>query len=383
LTARQVDPRRIRVLWLIKGLGPGGAERLLVSAASLHDRRRFEIEVAYLLPWKNHLVGELERLDVRCTCLDVSDERDLRWVLRLRRLMRSRQFDIVHLHSPYPAAFARLAARSLATDERPALVCTEHNAWPNYKALTRLANALTAPFDDVILTVSDEVKQSIWHSLQSKSETLVHGVVIDDVRATLSARVEVRRELGVSDDALLIGTVANYHPKKDWPTLMHAARLVRDRSARVRFCAVGQGPLEADIKLLHRELQLEDTMTLTGYRPDAARLMAGCDAFVLASRWEGLPVAMMEACALGLPIIATAVGGIREHFSNGRDALLVPPQRPDELAKAILDLEGDAALRARLADASLRHSRDFDMRRTIARIEEVYLALAAQRARPR
>ena len=181
LTARQVDPRRIRVLWLIKGLGPGGAERLLVSAASLHDRRRFEIEVAYLLPWKNHLVGELERLDVRCTCLDVSDERDLRWVLRLRRLMRSRQFDIVHLHSPYPAAFARLAARSLPTDERPALVCTEHNAWPNYKTLTRLANALTAPFDDVILTVSDEVKQSIWHSLQSKSETLVHGVVIDDV----------------------------------------------------------------------------------------------------------------------------------------------------------------------------------------------------------
>jgi glycosyltransferase involved in cell wall biosynthesis len=219
--------------------------------------------------------------------------------------------------------------------------------------------------------------------LQSKSETLVHGVVIDDVRATLSARVEVRRELGVSDDALLIGTVANYHPKKDWPTLMQAARLVRDRSARVRFCAVGQGPLEADIKLLHRELRLEDTMTLTGYRPDAARLMAGCDAFVLASRWEGLPVAMMEACALGLPIIATAVGGIREHFSNGRDALLVPPQRPDELAKAILDLEGDAALRARLADASLRHSSDFDMRRTIARIEEVYLALAAPRARPR
>src|SRR5262249_10396923 len=130
-------------------------------------------------------------------------------------------------------------------------------------------------------------------------------------------------------------------------------------------------------------LQLDGTMTLTGYRPDAIRLMAGCDAFVIASRWEGLPVAIMEACVLGLPIVATAVGGIREHFSNGRDALLVPPQRPDELAKAILDLEGDAALRARLGDASLRRGRDFDMRRTIARIEEVYRALAAERVRVR
>ncbi len=79
----------MRVLWLVKGLGPGGAERLLVSAAAAHDRREFEFRVTYLLPWKDALVPELEALGVACTCLGVNDERDLRWARRLRRDLRA------------------------------------------------------------------------------------------------------------------------------------------------------------------------------------------------------------------------------------------------------------------------------------------------------
>ena len=97
--------RRVRVLWLIKGLGPGGAEGLLVASAAAIDRAAFDVEVVYLLPWKDHLVARLEALGVPCTCLGVSDERDLRWTVKLRRLLRERNFDIVHMHSPYAAAF--------------------------------------------------------------------------------------------------------------------------------------------------------------------------------------------------------------------------------------------------------------------------------------
>ncbi len=111
------EPRR--VLWLIKGLGPGGAERLLVAAAAAHDPERFRIEVAYLLPWKHHLVAELEALGVECTCLGVGDERDLRWVVRLRRRLRDAPVDVVHAHSPYAAGFGRLAVRSLPARAGP------------------------------------------------------------------------------------------------------------------------------------------------------------------------------------------------------------------------------------------------------------------------
>jgi glycosyltransferase involved in cell wall biosynthesis len=361
-----------RVLWTIKGLGPGGAERLLVAAAAAHDRDRYAIEVAYLLPWKDHLVAELEALDVRCTCLDVSNERDLRWVGRLRSKLRRDRIDIVHAHSPYVAAFTRLAARSLPPGSRPRVVTTEHNPWTTFKTPTRLANARTAFLDDATIAVSRETFDSMSPRARAHTEVLAHGIAVDRVRALTAQRDAVRAELGIEPGTVVVGTVANYHPKKDWPNLLHAARILADRAVPVRFCAVGQGPLEADVHALHRELRLDETVILTGYRADAARLMGGADIFVLASRWEGLPVAIMEACALGLPLVATAVGGVREEFTDGVDARLVPAGDPDALAGAIEEVAANAELRERLARASATRAADFDVRRAVARIETIY-----------
>ena len=369
--------RRVRVLWLIKGLGPGGAEGLLVASAAAIDRAAFDVEVVYLLPWKDHLVARLEALGVPCTCLEVSDERDLRWTVKLRRLLRERNFDVVHMHSPYAAAFARLVVRSLPKRERPRLVTTEHNPWFTYKRATRLANALTAPLDDAIIAVSDETRRSFPRGRCRRAETLVHGVPLDEIRACAPDRDAVRRELGVGDETLLVGTVANYHPKKDWPNLLHAARRVADADTSIRFCAVGQGPLEAEVIELRERLHLQPSVILTGHRPDAVRVMAGFDVFVLASVWEGLPVALMEACALGLPIVATRVGGIAERFRDDADALLVPPRRSDLLAAAVLRVAGDAALRARLSAASTCNAEQFDVRCTIRHLERVYRSVIA------
>src|SRR5687768_938157 len=103
----------IRVLWLTKGLGPGGAERLLVSFAANADRKRFDLRAAYLLPWKDHLVAELASLGVPAACLDGRREVDPRWVLRLRKLVCATRIDVVHAHSPLMAALARPTLRAL------------------------------------------------------------------------------------------------------------------------------------------------------------------------------------------------------------------------------------------------------------------------------
>jgi glycosyltransferase involved in cell wall biosynthesis len=364
--------RRVRVLWVIKGLGPGGAERLLVATAGAIDRTAFDVEVVYLLPGKDHLVAPLEALGVPCACLDVSDERDLRWTVKLRRVLRDGHFDVVHMHSPYAAAFTRLVARTLPKRARPGLVTTEHNPWSTYKRPTRLANALSAPLDDAVIAVSEETRESMPRRRRARAETIVHGVAVDDIRATRQDRDAVRRELGVDDETILVGTVANYHPKKDWPNLLAAARIVADAHASIRFCAVGQGPLEAEVIELYERLHLQPSVILAGYRPDAVRVMAGCDVFVLASRWEGLPVALMEACALGLPIVATKVGGVAEHFTDDRDALLVPSGRPDLLAAALLSVARDPGLRARLSAASTAHAHQFDVRCTTQHLERIY-----------
>ena len=100
--------------------------------------------------------------------------------------------------------------------------------------------------------------------------------------------------------------------------------------------------------------------------------MAATDVFVLSSKWEGLPVAIMEALALGLPIIATAVGGIAETFTNERDSLLVASGDSEALSEAILKLCMDDSIRCRLAIASASRAHEFDVVRAQRRIEEIY-----------
>ena len=375
---REMEPRvrKKRVAWLIKGLGPGGAEHLLAATAKEIDRSRFSIDVYYLLTHKDHLAPAFHELGIPTICLDVRDERDVRWVFELRRALAEKHFAIVHAHSPYAASFARVAARTLPREQRPRFVTTEHNPWTTFKPMTRFVNAATSPLNDATIAVSEEARASMSPRMQRRCETLTHGIDIASARSLRAARDDVRKELGFTDDEFVVGTIANYHTKKDWPNLLRAARRAHSRNDRLRFCAVGQGPLENAVKALHAELDLHDVVVLPGYRPDAVRLMAGCDAFVLASRWEGLPVALMEACALSLPIIATAVGGIPDVFTSGQDALLVPPNDDEVLADAINTVATNPALRASLSRGSACLARSFDVTRAVQRIEQIYDELA-------
>ena len=146
----------------------------------------------------------------------------------------------------------------------------------------------------------------------------------------------VRAELGVGDEEIVVGTVANFRQAKRYDLLIEAAQIVVDRLPSVRFVAVGQGPLEDKVRAWHKASGLGDRFLLTGYRADARRVMSAFDLFTLGSEHEGLPVAVMEALALGLPVVATAVGGLPEAVDDGVEGRLVPPLRPDLLADAII-----------------------------------------------
>ncbi len=368
----------MKVLWLVKGLGPGGAERLLVAAAATHDRDAFSFEVAYLLAWKNHLVEDLEALGMPTRCFDVRDERDLRWAHRLRERLRSDPVDVLHAHSPYPAGIARLVVRTLPRRIRPRLVYTLHNTFPSFSAPTRILNGLTYPLDDADVAVSKEVHETIWPRLRSRTEVVVHGVRLDQVRAEAVQRVDVRADLGIGPDEIVAGTIANFRRQKDYPNLLRAAALLARRDVPVRIVAVGQGPLEAETRRLHASLGLGDRVLLLGHREDAVRVLGACDLFTLASDNEGLPVALMEALALGLPVAMTAVGGVPEAITDGVEGRLVPPSNPDALAGAIEELVCDPVLRARMAAAARIRGQRFDITIAVARIEAIYREVVAR-----
>ena len=377
----------MRVLWVVKGLGPGGAERLLVAAAGAHDQERFDIECAYVLPWKDHLVGELESAGVRTHCLSTEAHRSPLAVASgearsLRRLRRGAR--------PLAAArprWRRLATRFMRADRRPALVSTEHNRWETHRLPTRLLNRITSRWDDASFAVTDEVRESMRGPVGERAVTLRHGIDIERVAAERAHRAEVRAEFGIGDDEFVVVTAANFRPQKDYPNLLGAARLLADRNVAVRIVAIGQGPQDAEIRALHASLGLGDRVILTGFRNDATRVMAACDAFTLASKWEGLPVAVMEALAIGLPIVATDVGGMAEELHDGVDALLVPPGDSASLADAIERLATDPELCERLGDAAAARAPEFAVERTVAEIEATYervarTSSACRRGRP-
>jgi glycosyltransferase involved in cell wall biosynthesis len=364
-----IPGRPLRVLWLTKGLGRGGAERLLVEQAAAADRERFTFEAAYLLPTKSHLVGDLEELGVRTHCLGVTSDADPRWLVRLARLVHRGRFDVVHAHSPLSASAARVLVRVGFPSVR--FVYTEHNRWPSYHPVTRTLDRATFGLNHAAIAVSKDVVDSMVPRARARTAAVTHGVDLEAMRANLRSRDDVRRELGVGPHELLAVTVANYREHKRYPDLLAAARTVVDAGAPVRFAAAGHGPLEAEVRAEHRRLALGDRFVLLGFREDAPRLIAGADLFVLASSHEGLPVTLMEAFALGVPAVVTSAGGIVEAVSDGVEGLLVEPGDPAALADAIIRAT-DPALRARLAVGAERAAERFSSSVAARQIEAVY-----------
>jgi len=370
---RSVTP--VRVLWLVKGLGPGGAEQLLVSSARVADHEQHHYRVAYVRPDKTHLVGRLAASGVEAEHLGMG----VQWPRRLRQVMQ--ETDVVHAHSPLLAGVARVVARTIPSARRPVTVSTEHNVWGSFSPPTRILNALTAGLDARRWAVSDEVRRSMWRPLRGGAEVLVHGIVQADGAPRPGIREEVRASLGVPDTAVVAITVANLRKEKDYPNLMAAAQRALANNPDLVILAVGQGPLAEETKALHAELGLGERFKLLGYRTDVGDLLAASDIFVLGSAFEGLPVSIMEAMAAGLPVVATAVGGVPEAVEDGRNGLLVPPRDPIALSEALLTLAHDTALRSTLGASAQQRSHAFDIRTAVRVQESAYDALC-RRPRP-
>jgi glycosyltransferase involved in cell wall biosynthesis len=375
------------VLIVIKGLGRGGAEQLLLSGVPYLDTASYRYQFAYLLPWKDSLVPELTGAGFPVHCLEGA--RGAGWAGRLRNLVRAEGIGLVHVHSPVAAAGVRAVA-----GRRTRVVYTEHNLWGRYHPATWAANLVTFPRNDHVFAVSETVRQSIRYPGPLRRlpmppvETLHHGLDPAALPPPFHrgagheppgppGRDGIRAELGIPEDAPVVGHVGNFKAAKDHATLLRAAALLRQAVPSVRFVLVGQGPLEAETRRLAGQLGLGQTVVFAGFRTDATRLMAGFDAFALSSTYEGLPIALIEAMAVGCPAVVTRVGGTPEVVADGVNGYLVPPRDPAALAAGLARLLGDRALRDGLGAAAAARAQDFDIRKAVRRMEQVYARLLA------
>lgn len=373
---------RIKVLQLIKELNVGGAERLVALLARVGDRDRFEYSVAHALSDRDDLVESLQADRIPVHDLGGKSQIDLRWTSRLRSLLAEERYDVVHLHLPYTAGLGRLVAWSLGPTRRPGLVQTQHDVWDRTRWPTRSLSRVTWWMDDVDLVVSQVVKDSLPRRLAATSSVMLHGIDLAEMQSRKQPD-ETRREFGVTANELLVVTVANLRRQKAYEILLAAAAVLLFEGLPVRFVAVGHGPLEAEVREEHQRLGLGDRFVLTGMRSDVADILAAADVFVLASHHEGFPLAVMEALAVGVPVIATAVGEIPRVVRPGIDGLLVPPGDSEALASALRAVIVDPDLLCSLTSAARETGGRFDIRRASARLEEIYTDLASKRSRRR
>ena len=330
--------KRLKILVLIKGLGLGGAERLLVDALPYLDRERFDYEFAYLLPWKDFLVPHLERAEFPVHCLGMRTLCSAPLMLqRLHALQRDRQFDLMHVHLPGAAILARFISRLHGVP----VVYTEHNMQERFHPLTRWVNGATYGWNRLVFAVSHEVAASIERcGLHRKTQVvpLLNGVPVERVQEEATQLHALREELGIPQHHLVVGTVAVFRQQKrleDW--LEVASRIAQARDD-VTFLLAGHGPEEAILHTKVETLALSDRVRMPGFRPDGRRVLGLVDVFLMTSAYEGLPLALLEAMALGKPVVATAVGGIPEVVSNGAEGWLAPVGAVDELAGRVRQL---------------------------------------------
>jgi len=309
---------------------------------------------------------------------------DLKSFWQIYQVIKKEKPDLVHLHLLKARFFGGLAAKLAGV---PMLVETFHgNLFSDYYGKLKTAVILAAErflgwlIMSRVIAISEAQKEElIRYRICSKKKIDVIPLGLDLEHFVHCSRFkgELRKELGISEESILLGTVGRLVPIKGLCYLLDAIYRVA-RSTDVDFCllVIGDGQMHRDLKSQVSTLGIEKRVRFLGWRFDLERIYADLDVTVLSSLNEGTPVSVIEAMVAGKAVVATKVGGVRDLIEDGRTGLLVPSKDPDALANAILRLVNDHDLRRRLGE----EARDsvypkYDVSRLILDMKQFYLNL--------
>lgn len=265
----------------------------------------------------------------------------------LAPVLRGERPDVIHAHNPSAGATAAIA-RQLANRPEIGIVTTYHGVAPERLGLATRAMALAS---DVVVGVSPAATTALRAAglRPERSATILNAVDVEPQRP----RSAIRAELGIPDDAEIVVTVGRYAPEKNQALLLDALALLAPTRPNVYALIVGHGILEGDLRDRVAHLGLERAH-ITGPRFDAIDVMAACDVFALSSDSEGFPLALLEAMSVGLPVVTTDVGGVRDAVADGVNGLVVPARDAQALADALTALLDHPGRGAELGAAAKR-----------------------------
>ncbi|MGH7354923.1 MAG: glycosyltransferase family 4 protein [Candidatus Rokuibacteriota bacterium] len=381
----------LRVLHVITRLTLGGSSENTVGGILALERAGYACALAVGFAGSETEVLEDARrrgcrlVDVPALRREVAPVADLRALRQLLDVIRLERPDIVHTHTSKAGFVGRLAARITRV---PAVIHQPHGHvfygyWgPARTAVFTSLERLAARWTDLVITLTDRgIEEHLARGIGSRElyATVPSGVPTDALRARAPHRDAARARHGVSPDAFVIAALGRFVRIKGFDLLVAAWPRVVEALPQARLLLIGDGPERVTLEAQARDLGVAERLRVTGATPDVAGWLAAADALAAPSRNEGMGRALVEAMALGLPVIGAAVGGIPSVVDDGRSGRLVPPEDPKALAAAVIELGRDPALRARLGEGAVARAESFSTAVADRALVAAYEALARAR----
>src|SRR2546426_674387 len=382
-----------KVVHIITRLDHGGSARETLQTVLGHDRGRFRVSIAFGRPETTTaddaalLKADLQQLSqadvsvfqVPPLVREINPVLDAWATVALWRLLRRVRPEGVHTHTSKAGAVGRLAARLAGI---PVVIHTPHgHLFYGYygrflSTLVCFAERLLARLTDRIVTLTDRgAQEHVQYKIggAEKFSTIHSGIDLAYFRSVRVDPTVKRKELGLPPNGPIVGTVGRLVPIKGLEWLLKAAPRVLAEIPQACFVIIGEGPMLGELRQVTSQLGIGLRVVFLGAREDVPECLAAFDLFVLPSLNEGMGRVLLEAMAVGCPVIATRVGGIPDIVADGATGLLVPPRNERALAEAILTLLRDRSRRAAYGEAARRHvDGRFDVETMVRSVEGLY-----------
>ncbi len=304
--------------------------------------------------------------------------KNIKAFFELKRLLESEKFCLIHVHTPIPAWIGRLAAK--LTKQHPVLY-TAHGfhffkgAPLHYWLFFYPAEWIASRWTDglIVINLEDLERAKGFGLIEGKNLFFVHGVGVDIKNYSQNPieRGKVRRELGIEENSVVVTCVAEFIKRKNHEFLLEAWKSLREKTKNATLILVGEGELRKKLENKVKMQNLNNVMFL-GFRKDIPRILQATDIAVLPSKQEGLPKAIMEAMASGIPVVATDVRGSRDLVDNGVTGFLVKLGDVKDFANKLLILIENPDLRKQMGNAAREKIKEYSLEKVLEEMKEIY-----------
>lgn len=372
-----------KIMFVIENSFFGGGERAFAQIINGLNKEKFEVFVACL---PEGIFVEKIKDGAEIIPLNFRNRFNLMNISQLARIVKEKKISIIHSQGARADFFARLAAHRVGT---VAIVSTVQMPVEGFdvnflkKAIYVILDRFSEKFVDKFIVVSEVLRKRLIekHRIPPEKVSLIYnGVELEEYNDKWVSGERIREQFKIEKGIPLIGTVGRLVWQKGLPYFIQAVKIITQPPITNHplpvFLIVGEGELKENLELRIKNLELSDRIIFTGFRKDVKEILSALDILVLSSLREGFPMITLEAMAMGKPVVATDIEGIKEQVVNGETGILVPPKNPKALAEAIIKLAKSKELREKMGSAGRKLVEEkFNIKKIVKQYEQLYPSL--------